>query len=69
MQHAVGLANLLLEQLQLLPRPVVRGRQHKIQIVGAGIDHAERLTEVVDEAADHGPDDLLEAISVGDGKI
>jgi hypothetical protein len=46
----------------LSPRAVIGGRQHQIQIVGARIDHAERLAEVMNEDAHDGPDLLLERI-------
>jgi hypothetical protein len=48
----------------LLPRTTIVARQYQIQIVGAGIDHAERLAEVVDEAAHDWPNPLLERIGV-----
>jgi hypothetical protein len=57
-QNAIGLAHLLLQQFQLLPRTQIGGRQNQVQIVGAGIDHAERLAEVVNQAAYDGPDPL-----------
>jgi hypothetical protein len=59
MQNAVGLAHLLLQQLQLFSRGVVGRRQNQIQIVGAGVDHAQRLAEVVNKDADDGPSPLL----------
>ena len=51
MQDAVGLAHLLLQQFQLLPRAAIGGRQYQIQIIGAGVNHTERLAEMVNEAA------------------
>lgn len=69
MQNAVGLSHLLLQQFQLLPRAAIGGRKHQIQIIGAGIDHAERLAEVVNQAADHGPSARLERIGEGSGNF
>jgi hypothetical protein len=62
MHDAVGLADLLLQQFQLLPRTKVGGRQHQIQVVRARIDHAERLAEVVNQDAHNGPNPLLKRI-------
>jgi len=69
MQNAVGLAHLLLQQFQLPPRPEIRGRQYQIQVIGAGIDHTERLAEVVNEAAHNGPNPLLERFGERGGDI
>jgi len=41
---------------------MIGGRQHQIQIVGAGIDHAERLAQIVNEATHDRPDPLLQRI-------
>jgi hypothetical protein len=62
MQNAVGLAHLLLQQLQLSPRTVIVGRQYQIQIVGAGVNHAERLAEVVNQDTHDGPNPLRNRI-------
>ncbi|MGA2736689.1 MAG: hypothetical protein ABSG65_04485 [Bryobacteraceae bacterium] len=62
MHDAVGFAHLLLQQFQLLPRTSICGRQDQIQIVGAGVDHTERLAQIVYKNAHNGPNPLLERI-------
>jgi hypothetical protein len=53
----------------LLPRTAIVGRQYQIQIVGAGIDHAERLAEIVNQAAHVWPNPLLERVGERGGDI
>ncbi|MGO4884206.1 MAG: hypothetical protein ACLP59_25810 [Bryobacteraceae bacterium] len=59
MQDAIGFADLLLQELQLFPRTPIGGRQNQIQIIGAGVDHAEWLAQVVNQAAHDRPNILL----------
>jgi hypothetical protein len=68
MHDAVGFAHLLLQQFQLLPRPMIRGRQHQIQIVGARIDYAQRLAEVVNEDAHNRPNVLWKRVGGSFGR-
>jgi hypothetical protein len=68
-QNAAGFRHLLLQQFQLLPRTTIGGRQYQIQIVGAGIDHAERLPQLVNQTAHHRPKHLVQRIGgdIGSG--
>jgi hypothetical protein len=66
---AVGLAHLLLQQVQLLPRAMVVVGQNQIQIVGAGVNDTERLAEIVNQSADEGPSLLPQRVLARGGNL
>ena len=45
---AIRVADLLLKQVQLLPRAAVRLGQDQVQIIGASFNHAEGLAQIMD---------------------
>jgi hypothetical protein len=51
-EQAGGLSNLLLDGVQLLAHAALRMTQYQIQIEDAGFDIAQRLAQVVYQAAD-----------------
>jgi hypothetical protein len=61
-QNAIRFTDLLLQQLQLLTSTVVMRGQNQIQIIGTGVDNAERLAQFVYQDTHHRPDFFLHGI-------